>query len=320
MLAAGGETSMDEMETPGMRRARTTRIRGSRAVFTLALLGFCAGLTVFAQDVKVTPVSGPSWLKHLNLRLTETTLGRGGAHYGPAPGETAPLPDHALEMREPTTISGADLYRLNCQACHQAEGTGAPPEIKSVPAAVQGATLAAIRKQLRGEGGPPASESAVRQQAAAAEADLLKRIKGGGFRMPAREHLAQRDVDAIFAYVKELSHVDAGPQRSFQTTWDRVGEHVVKGTCHICHDATGARPSPRMILEGAIPPLAVVVSGQTLPEFMRKVRSGAPVMMGDPPIELRGRMRVFGYVTANEAAAAYTYLLTHPPQATAAVR
>ena len=312
--------AMDEMEVGEARATRRATARSRRRAPVFAVVAACAGLTLFAQGEPVTPVSGPSWLHQLHLRLTETTLGRAGAHYGPSPGEQAPLPDPTLEMREPTTITGADLYRLNCQACHQAEGTGAPPEIKSVPAAVQGSTLEAIRKQLRGEGGPAESESAVRRKAAAAEADLFRRIKAGGVRMPAREHLARRDVEATFAYIKELSHVNGGPRQSFQTTWDRVGEHVVKGTCHICHDATGARPSPPMILEGAIPPLATLVSGQTLPEFMRKVRSGAPVAMGDPAIERRGRMRVFAYVTATEVAAAYTYLLTHPPQAAAAVR
>ena len=301
---------MDEMVKAARR---TPKMVAGRAALATGLVALCAGLVVFAQGGKVTPVSGPSWLKRLNLRVTDTTLGRAGAHYGPAPGRPAPGGEETLRMSEPVTLTGGDLYRLNCQACHQAGGTGAPPEIKSVLAAVQGNTLEAVRRQLRGEEGPGVSEAAVRERAAAAEADLVKRIRTGGTRMPALAHLEQRDIDAIVAYIKELSHVEGGPQRAIQTTWNRVGEHLVKGTCHICHDASGERPSPRMMLEGAIPPLSTFVRDKTVHEVVRKVRAGAPVMMGDPPTERRGRMPVFDYVRATEVAAVYTYLLSHPP-------
>ena len=92
-----------------------------------------------SQDPVVTPVAGPSWLNRLGLTYRESTLGRGGATYGPPP--TAPTygppitprpspPSAApLVLGKPVVLSGADLYRLNCQACHRAEGTGAPPEI-----------------------------------------------------------------------------------------------------------------------------------------------------------------------------------------------
>ena len=306
---------MDEMEAKACGSTRMVA-RGRRAALMTIVVALGAGLTSFAQGGKVTPVTGPSWLKRLNVRLADTTLGRAGAHYGPPPGKPAPAAEKTLRMSEPVTLTGGDLYRLNCQACHQAEGIGAPPEIKSVLAAVQGNTLEAIRQDMRGEGA--AIESTVRQKAAAAEADLIKRIRTGGTRMPALAHLERRDIDAIIAYIKELSHVEGGPQRAIQTTWNRVGEHLVKGTCHICHDAAGDRPSPRLMLEGAIPPLSTFVRDKTVYEIIRKVRSGAPVMMGDPPTERRGRMPVFDYVRGPEVAAAYTYLLSHPPQAATA--
>lgn len=306
---------MDEMEKTV--RGTTRRVAG-RAALTTAFATLCAGLAVFAQGAKVTAISGPSWIERLNLRLADTTLGRAGAHYGPPPGKPAPAAEKTLEMAEPVTLTGADLYRLNCQACHQAGGVGAPPEIKSVLALVQGNTLEAIRQQMRGEGG--ATEAAVRRQAAAAEADLIKRIKTGGTRMPALAHLEPRDIDAIVAYIKQLSHVEGGPQRAIETTWDRVGEHLAKGTCHICHDAAGERPSPRLMLEGAIPPLSTFARDKTVHEVIRKVRYGAPVLMGDPPTERRGRMPVFDYVRATEVAAVYTYLLSHPPRGAAAAR
>jgi hypothetical protein len=53
------------------------------------------------------------------------------------------LRDRVGRLVEP---SGADLYRLNCQSCHGAEGTGSPPEIKSVLGLVQGSPLELVRQ------------------------------------------------------------------------------------------------------------------------------------------------------------------------------
>jgi hypothetical protein len=51
----------------------------------------------------------------------------------------------------------------------------------------------------------------------------------------------------------------------------------------------------------------------SLPEFVRKVTSGAPIIMGTPSASYRGRMPVFVYLSQDEAAAAYSYLLLYPP-------
>ena len=97
--------------------------------------------------------------------------------------------------------------------------------------------------------------------------------------------------------------------------WPRLGELVVKGTCHICHDATGPRPSGRALLEGAIPPLNILVADKPVVDFVDKVRRGAPIVMGDLPFHYRGRMPVFSYLQDKEVAAAYLYLSTYPPRA-----
>ena len=60
----------------------------------------------------------------------------------------------------PVEPSGADLYRLNCQSCHRAEGTGSPPEIKSVLGLVQGSPLELVRQHLQKEGTPSAGSAA----------------------------------------------------------------------------------------------------------------------------------------------------------------
>ena len=84
------------------------------------------------RDPVVTPVAGPSWLNRLGLRYSETSLGRSGATYGPPhTATTVSARRGAVGGWTAGRTERADLYRLNCQSCHRAEGTGSPPEIKS---------------------------------------------------------------------------------------------------------------------------------------------------------------------------------------------
>ena len=274
-----------------------------------------------AQEPVVTPVAGSSWLNRLGLTYRDSSLGRSGATYGPPPRdcrhERPSQPSAApLAVGRPVVLSGADLYRLNCQSCHRAEGTGSPPEIKSVLGLVQGSSLELVRKQLQQEG-TAAPRSAARAQATRARTDLYHRIQKGGQRMPALAHLQEADINALYAYLTQLAgSPDASPQSRRTTSWARLGEHVVKGTCHICHDAVGPRPSGEALLvQGKIPPFTTLLEDKPVVDFVTKVRSGAPVMTGDPAFHYRGRMPVFSYLQDVEVAAAYMFLVDYPPQA-----
>jgi mono/diheme cytochrome c family protein len=243
-------------------------------------------------DARVTPVSGPSWLNQLGIPFTDTSLGRSSGTYGPppavpgAPSAPAPLPvDHRV------TVTGQDLYRYTCQACHGAKGSGAPPEIKAM-------------LPLLGQGPK-------------GRADLFKRIHSGGQRMPARDHLSDADVNVLYAYLNQLAEKPGAAAAHRVIGWPRLGELVVKGTCHICHDAAGPRPSGKARLEGAIPPLSTLVADKPVVDFVDKGRRGAPVAMGDLPFHYRGRMPVFPFLRDQEVAAAYLYLSTYPPRASA---
>ena len=207
------------------------------------------------RDPIVTPVTGPSWLNLLGVRYSDTTLGRSAATYAAPPGERAarptPLP---LAVGQPVVLSGADLYRLNCQACHRAEGTGSPPEIKAVLGLVQGTSLEIVRQQLRQQGRANA-QSAARAQSAKARLALHDRVQKGGQRMPPLAHLQDADFDSLYAYLTQLAGTpDAAPQTRRTVSWSRMGEHVIKGTCHICHDAVGPRPTNQALAQGTIPP------------------------------------------------------------------
>jgi mono/diheme cytochrome c family protein len=272
-----------------------------RGITTAALAcGLAATLAAQAPNQTVTPVTGQSWLHKLGVEYRDTSLGRGAGRYGPNPSDLATArPPLKVTLGQTVTITGADLYRANCQACHRAEGTGAPPEIKSVLPAVQGSTL----QQMRGT-------KLTRE-------DLYTRIEKGGQKMPARAHLTRGDIDVLYAYLTNLAGAGAAksaaaPKETISA--DRLGENVVKGTCHICHDATGPRPSEKAMLEGAIPSLASVMTDKSIVDFVNKVERGAPAVMGEPPVPHRGRMPVFYYLTENEIAAAYKYLHAYPPK------
>ncbi len=88
----------------------------------------------------------------------------------------------------------------------------------------------------------------------------------------------------------------------------------MKGTCHICHPATGSWPDPEALLDGAIPPLSGITSRFTPAQLIQKVRYGAPIEMGAAHVWFRGRMPVFHYLSDQEVEAAYFYLASYPPR------
>jgi mono/diheme cytochrome c family protein len=287
------------------------------AILALALPGNAQKLPPFpnvGEDPSVTPVAGPSWLTHLGVSINRTYLGQGAGRYGPSPDRPPEPRTEALGVRRTIDLSGHDLYRLNCQACHGESGTGAPPEIKSVLGPVQGSSRALIQQHLQAEHDVTASADS---KAASSQGRLaiVTRLHKGGARMPPRDYLQDQDVQVLFTYLTALAKTPDAQHPAVRTvSWARLGELTVKGTCHICHDAVGARPSGTAMLQGAIPPLESLLKNKSVADFVHKARSGDPVQMGNPGIFHRGRMPVFYYLKDEEIAAAYLYLATYPPK------
>ncbi len=263
----------------------------------------------------VTPVTGSSWLHRLGIRSGDTGMGRGSGRYGPGASEPAAHQPLLLPEERSVEVTGADLYRLNCQACHRAEGTGTPPDVRSVLPLVQGSSFQFVQQQLRLEGRSGAHAADAHKRADQAKRDLFTRIKHGGQKMPPLGHLADVDIDMLYAYLTELAGTpDAQSLARKTVTWERLGENLVKGTCHICHDAVGPRPTGAELLNGAIPPLTILLADKPVVDFVNKVRNGAPTTMGDVPFHYRGRMPLFYYVKDYEVAAAYLFLTNFPPR------
>ncbi len=213
----------------------------------------------------------------------------------------------------PRTLSGADVYRLACRACHQADGSGMPPEIPAIFGPVQATSATVLERRMKAMDRPITATFA-RELTSGSKTDLLNRIKNGGEKMPSFGYLNTGEVDALIRYLNVLARLPSpGKQQSVTEPVMRVGELLVKGTCHICHSATGRWPTPEQLLQGAVPPIAGFTA-RSLPEVIGKVRHGAPVLMGNPEFSYRGRMPVFTYLGNDEVAAAYLYLVHYAPK------
>lgn len=271
-----------------------------------------------SSDVAITAVSGESWLIHLNRSFGDTSMGKTG-RLGPPPGagENSSLlraPVSTPSPRGVVTLHGSDLYRLNCRGCHEESGLGAPPEINSVINPVRATSVPLVLERMK-NAGMDISYADAAKLAQQSKAALLERLHKGGENMPAFPHLSEAEIRPLLAYLKQLSNVPGAgsEQSSIEESPERIGELIVKSTCHTCHSATGPDPEPRQMSAGAIPPLSALTARKSLPEFIRKVTQGSPVLMGDPASLCRGRMPVFYYLTEEEAADVYRYLTLYPP-------
>lgn len=235
-------------------------------------------------------------------------------------GQWSPPPSHVTKPSgsgngKDFVLSGEDIYRISCRACHRPDGTGTPPEINSIIGPVQAASPQWMTERMKAIG-RPADRAFIRQLTSSTEADLRKRFKAGGHDMPSFDHLSDDEINTLRPYLDQLAALAGAEdrQRSIREPAARVGELIVKGTCHICHDATGPESAPTTVLSGIIPPLSSMPHQKTFSEFVQKVREGTPIPLGSAGVLSRGRMPVFNYLTEAEVGAAYTYLSQYPPQ------
>jgi mono/diheme cytochrome c family protein len=260
----------------------------------------------------VTPVSGPSRIHQLGLVFADTALGRAG-RFGTA-ADALPLQGQEV-VAGPFELSGADLYRLNCRSCHEDNGQGMPPEIHSVIPPVQGASPAWLAADFTRRGFP-VNDQFLASVTSGAEHDLRDRLINGGKEMPPFAHLQGPEIDALLGYLRTLAQVPEAPKTPVLVREDicRVGEHIVKGTCHTCHDATGPDVDAAGLAAGEIPSLASFPRRFSILQVMHKVREGKRITIGLVSANDRGRMPVFSYLTPTEVQAAYIYLSLFPPK------
>jgi mono/diheme cytochrome c family protein len=310
---------------------KSWRIAGCLAIATMLIAGrnTCAAFQLTAdpafpqrataKNSPVTPVVGESWLSHLNRSLGDTSMGKTW-QLGPPPSapEDATSRWQAAVLvgctTQSATLRGADLYRLNCRGCHGEGGLGAPPEITSVIDPVRATSVQLVRQRMKNVG-MDVSQAQAMQLAQQAQAALVQRLHTGGKNMPPFPQLSETEIRSILAYLKQLAGIPGAENEQVAVSESpvRVGELIVKSTCHICHSATGPNASPEQLLNGAIPALETLTTRKDQSGLVEKVTQGSPVLMGEPPTLSRGRMPVFHYLTPDEAADVYLYLTLYPP-------
>ncbi len=267
-----------------------------------------------SPSATVTPVKGPSWLQHLRIAIAETHLGQMG-ETATAPGTARrepPLAEHQTvqPLAETFELTGADVYRIDCRSCHDPEGDGAPPEIRSLIGPAQGTSPALIERRME-QRGAPISEAMATQLASQAEKAIRDRLQHGGEKMPSFGYLRPAEVALLLGYLRQLAGApDTEHVAAVKESGAHVGEQVIKGTCHIGHDATGPGGTRMMIMmRGIIPSLASLPDDHSLEAVIRQVHYGTRMMM-----MMRGnRMPPFPYLTDEEIAASYLYLQAYPP-------
>jgi len=284
----------------------------------IVVLGLAA--TLYAQNPvqhsSVTAVEGDSWLNHLHRSFEETAMGKTW-RLGPAsqiPEEAAVAAPFRASRTGTLVLHGADLYRLNCQGCHGESGLGAPPEIASLINPVRSTSTSLIMQRMKSVGADMTRTQAA-ELASQSKAALLQRLHNGGQDMPSFSYLSDGEVRSLVAYLNLLADVPnaATHQVTVSESHARVGELIVKSTCHTCHAASGLNPGSAELAAGAIPPLATLTARVGRAGLIRKITAGAPVTMGVSPDSVRGRMPVFFYLREDEAADVYEYLKAYPP-------
>jgi cytochrome c5 len=252
------------------------------------------------EDPGVTPVRGPSWLTRRSVPYDLTNLDAVTRDALSADQSTV-APRQPLATLPRLAFDGTTLYRLNCLACHREKSLGAPQVPLSILRPVEGSSLEVIRQRLQQD---------------VTRTKLHVVIRHGSALMPARDHLKDGDLETLLAYLTQPEEPAEGERRARRVnSWTQLGEHVVKGTCHICHDAVGPRPSPTNPRKGEIPSLEALLAVKSVTDFIRKARRGLPVMAGEPGLFHAGRMPTFAYLRDVEIAAAYLYLAKYPPMA-----
>jgi mono/diheme cytochrome c family protein len=291
------------------------------ALLLSATFSFCQ--ETIGTGAAVTAVAGESWLHHLHRSFDDTSMGKTW-RLGPADlsidqaagfSRLSTQSDSTIKASEThfRTLHGSDLYRMNCQGCHGESGLGAPPEIASLIDPVR-ATSAVMIDQRMKKIGLAMSRRQTAEMANQSKAALLSRLHEGGTDMPSFAHLSEAEIRSLMAYLQQLAGFPGAQKKqvTIRASRARVGELIVKSTCHVCHGATGLDPTPAELSAGSIPALSVLRRRVNQAQLVRKVTLGAPAV-GESLSVYRGRMPVFNYLSKDEAADIYEYLTGYPP-------
>ena len=279
---------MSEKSAPESRSGAGRRCVLARVAVWVPLLLAAAALGAEPPEMTVSPASGPSLIARLRTGVDWTAFGRAGESEAVEPSAMPARRAPGEWLEAGFRLTGAELFRINCRACHGPDGMGSRSGIPPL--------LGALAKPPAASG-EPGGEIRVRH-----------RLVEGGRVMPTFGHLHGPEVDLLIGHLRTLAAPAGAPGAAIAQSAMRVGEHVIKANCQICHDAvpgTWRQPADQL----TVVPLSAMTEQFSVQQFVRKVRAGSP-QTGTP----HGRMPRFDYLTPEELEAAYVYLTAYPPQ------
>ena len=197
------------------------------------------------EDPSVAPVVGPSWLTRRGVAYDRTNLG---------------VATRDALTRAPTDRTAAAATRDAAHACPRRRSALSTQLPGVSPRGETARPIRTLRSAANSRrcfvGGDQATTTTN-----VARTNLPDLIRHGTVLMPAREHLKDDDLDMLFDYLTQAADPIETARRARRVgSWARLGEHVVKGTCHICHDAVGPRTSPASVQKGEIPSLEALLA------------------------------------------------------------
>lgn len=151
----------------------------------------------------------------------------------------------AVESFTPAdSITGKDIYRLNCAGCHGTDRSGYSNIYPS---------LINIQERISKE-------------------EVLNQINNGKGQMPPFPHLTPEEKDALLAFLFEEK------DEIVKSSIENLGERIFMSNCSSCHRATVNDPKPPNVRMMEPAPLAGATKRFSKDEFFRILQTGVCYM------------------------------------------
>ena len=150
----------------------------------------------------------------------------------------------SVTFGELLSLTGKDVYRLNCTSCHGSDRTGYTNIYPS---------LINIKERFSKE-------------------EVLQQINSGKGQMPSFSHLTLKEREALIAFLFGEQEI------TFKNPVENLGEKIFKSNCASCHQATTNDPKPPNVRMMEPAPLAGASKRFKKKEFFRILETGVCYM------------------------------------------
>lgn len=169
-------------------------------------------------------------------------------------------------LEDKMTLTGKDIYRLNCASCHGTDRSGYANIYPS---------LLNIQERL--------SEKAV-----------LEQINHGKGLMPAFSHLTSEEKEALIAFLFEEK------EDTVKSSIENLGERIFRSNCASCHRATVNDPKPPNVRMMEPAPLAGATKRFSKEEFFSILETGICYMPSFSHFSSQERESLYSFVRSLE--------------------